>query len=150
MKSLLLIPCLALAACATADTAPAGATNPLFTDRHTADPAPLVVGDTLYLYVGHDMARGEEMFNIVEWRVYSTTDIARWTDHGPIMKPTDFKWASRDAWASQAIEKTAGSTSTPRWSTTRPARARRSGWRFPTARLDPSSMRVVRPWSATT
>ena len=26
--------------------------NPLVRDRHTADPAPLVVGDTLYLYVG--------------------------------------------------------------------------------------------------
>ncbi|MDH7452043.1 glycoside hydrolase family 43 protein [Luteimonas composti] len=106
MKQLLLIPCLLLAACSTTAPAPgAAAANPLFTDRHTADPAPLVVGDTLYLYVGHDMARGDEMFNIVEWRVYSTTDMARWTDHGAVMKPTDFKWASRDAWASQAIEK---------------------------------------------
>ena len=40
-----------------------------------------------------------------EWLVYSTTDMAHWTDHGPIMKATDFKWAKADAWASQAIEK---------------------------------------------
>lgn len=26
--------------------------NPLFRDLYTADPAPLVVGDTLYIYVG--------------------------------------------------------------------------------------------------
>src|SRR5690606_9286467 len=73
MKRLLPMACL-LAACATAMPVARAATKPLFADRHTADPAPLVVGDTLYLYVGHDMARGEEMFNIVEWRVYSTTD----------------------------------------------------------------------------
>jgi hypothetical protein len=28
-----------------------------------------------------------------------------WTAHGPIMRVTDFKWAKRDAWASQAIRK---------------------------------------------
>ncbi|MCL6251516.1 glycoside hydrolase family 43 protein [Altererythrobacter sp. KTW20L] len=79
--------------------------NPLVRDRHTADPAPLVVGDTLYLYVGHDEARGEEMFNITEWLAYSTKDMVTWTDHGPIMRPTDFAWAQKDAWASQVHEK---------------------------------------------
>lgn len=79
--------------------------NPLFRDRFTADPAPLVIGDRLYLYVGHDEAQRDEMFNMREWRVYSTTDMADWTDHGPIMKATDFRWAKADAWASQAIEK---------------------------------------------
>ncbi|HTG38128.1 glycoside hydrolase family 43 protein [Sphingomonas sp.] len=79
--------------------------NPLFRERFTADPAPLVVGDTLYLYVGHDEARGKEMFTMREWLVYSTKDMRHWTDHGPIMKPTDFKWAIKDAWASQVIER---------------------------------------------
>ena len=96
---------LALAATASAADAPAAGSNPLFRDRFTADPAPLVVGDRLYLYVGHDEARGEEMFNMREWRVYSTTDMKQWTDHGPIMRATDFKWAKADAWASQVIEK---------------------------------------------
>ncbi|MFB0612927.1 family 43 glycosylhydrolase [Aurantiacibacter poecillastricola] len=79
--------------------------NPLIRDRHTADPAPLVVGDTLYLYVGHDEARGDQMFNITEWLAYSTRDMENWTYHGPIMRPTDFSWVSRDAWASQVHEK---------------------------------------------
>ena len=88
----------------TAAPAPAGA-NPLFRDKFTADPAPLVVGDRLYLYVGHDEAQRDEMFNMKEWLVYSTSDMRRWTAHGPILKVADFKWAKKDAWASQAIEK---------------------------------------------
>lgn len=79
--------------------------NPIIRDRFTADPAPLVVGNTLYLYVGHDEAQRDEMFNMKEWLVYSTTDMRHWTPHGPIMNVKDFKWAKKDAWASQAIYK---------------------------------------------
>ncbi|KRG70687.1 glycoside hydrolase [Pseudoxanthomonas dokdonensis] len=79
--------------------------NPLFHDRFTADPAPLVVGDRLYLYVGHDEAQRDEMFNMREWLVYSTADMTTWQYHGPIMRVSDFKWAKADAWAAQAIEK---------------------------------------------
>lgn len=78
--------------------------NPLFTDVFTADPAPLVVRDTLYLYVGHDEAREHELFTMKDWLVFSTKDMKHWTPHGPIMKATDFKWATGDAWASQVAE----------------------------------------------
>lgn len=97
-----------LSACAVTQVADVTFTNqgnPLIRDRHTADPAPLVVGDTLYLYVGHDEARGDQLFNITEWLAYSTRDMKRWTYHGAIMRPTDFRWASHDAWASQVHEK---------------------------------------------
>lgn len=83
----------------------APASNPLFRDKFTADPAPLVVGNRLYLYVGHDEAQGEELFTMREWLVYSTADMKTWIDHGPIMKVADFKWAKKDAWASQVIRK---------------------------------------------
>ncbi|AQA00004.1 glycoside hydrolase [Sphingopyxis sp. QXT-31] len=79
--------------------------NPIVRDKFTADPAPLVVGDTLYLYVGHDQAQGDEMFNMREWLVYSTKDMKHWKAHAPIMRVADFKWAKQDAWASQAIRK---------------------------------------------
>ena len=79
--------------------------NPIITDRFTADPAALVVGDTVYLYVGHDEAKEGEMFNIKEWLCYSTKDMKNWTYHGPVLRPTDFEWAVRDAWASQVVEK---------------------------------------------
>lgn len=83
----------------------AAGSNPIITDKFTADPAPLVVGNRLYLYVGHDEARGDEMFTMREWLAYSTTDMKRWTAHGPIMNVKDFKWAKSDAWASQMIRK---------------------------------------------
>ncbi|MEX0720464.1 MAG: family 43 glycosylhydrolase [Balneolaceae bacterium] len=79
--------------------------NPIIQDIFTADPAALVYQDTVYLYVGHDEATGDEMFNINEWMVYSSTDMKNWTSHGAIMKPTDFEWSAGNAWASQVIEK---------------------------------------------
>ncbi|WP_239805732.1 family 43 glycosylhydrolase [Croceicoccus hydrothermalis] len=77
--------------------------NPLFRNRFTADPAPLTVGDRLYLYAGHD--EGDEGFRIDEWVAYSTTDMKHWTDHGAFMKPTDFAWAEGEAWAAEMVEK---------------------------------------------
>lgn len=94
-----------LAGCAAVEASPAAGSNPIITDKFTADPAPLVHDGRLYLYVGHDEAGEGEMFNITEWLVYSTEDMADWTDHGPVMKPADFAWASRDAWASEVIER---------------------------------------------
>ncbi len=79
--------------------------NPIFRNIFTADPAPLVYNDTLFVFAGHDEAGEGQMFNITEWVVYSTTDMKEWTYHGPIMEPTDFEWAVSDAWASQVIEK---------------------------------------------
>ncbi|WP_031555612.1 glycoside hydrolase family 43 protein [Parvularcula oceani] len=79
--------------------------NPIITDRFTADPAPLVHDGRVYLYVGHDEAGPDQMFNITEWLVYSSDDMRNWEEHGPVMKPTDFHWAIRDAWASEVEEK---------------------------------------------
>lgn len=80
--------------------------NPLFTDAFTADPAATVVGDRVYLYVGHDMASAGGWFNMPEWLCYSTTDMKNWTAHGPVLAAKDFvnanSWA---AWAAQVVEK---------------------------------------------
>src|SRR5690606_37465341 len=102
MRLLVLRPLLG-AALGVAAGEPAPGSNPLFRDRFTADPAPLVVGDRLYLYVGHDQARGEARSSMAEWVVCSTSDLKQWTAHGPVMKFSDFKWAKAAAWASQAI-----------------------------------------------
>ena len=77
--------------------------NPLVKDCYTADPAPMVASDgRLYVYCGHDECfedkpgyEGMYGFNITEWLCYSTEDMVTWTDHGVIMKPTDFSWASQ-------------------------------------------------------
>lgn len=86
-------------------TEPAPGANPILRDTFTADPAPLVVGNTVYLYVGHDQAKEGELFNMTDWLCYSSQDMKHWKAHGSIMKPTDFKWAVRDAWASQVVRK---------------------------------------------
>lgn len=79
--------------------------NPVATDRFTADPAALVHKGAVYLYAGHDEAKDGEMFGLHEWLCYSSKDMKNWTCHGPVLKPTDFKWASGDAWAAQVVEK---------------------------------------------
>ncbi|CAL4869542.1 Arabinoxylan arabinofuranohydrolase (plasmid) [Asticcacaulis sp. MM231] len=81
--------------------APVPGNNPIITNAFTADPAPLVHNGRVYLYVGHDEAHGQQLFNMTEWLAYSSEDMKTWTSHGAIMKPTDFKWAVGDAWASQ-------------------------------------------------
>lgn len=97
--------CSAVSPVSASTSTPRPGSNPLIRHKFTADPAPLVVGDRLYLYTGHDEARAGEMFNMREWLVFSTTDMRHWTDHGAIMRASDFKWAKGDAWASQVIRK---------------------------------------------
>ncbi|UTF60659.1 glycoside hydrolase family 43 protein [Gilvimarinus sp. DA14] len=81
------------------------ADNPAITDTFTADPAPLVVGDTVYVYVGHDQAEPDDFYTMHEWLVYSSTDMVNWKSHGSPFKPTDYEWSSGSAWASHTIEK---------------------------------------------
>lgn len=80
--------------------------NPIFTDAFTADPAALVVGDTVYVYVGHDTAGPGGWFNMPEWLCYSTKDMKTWTAHGPVLAAKDFQGANAGAaWAGQVVEK---------------------------------------------
>ena len=79
--------------------------NPVVMDKFTSDPAPMVHNGRLYLYVGHDEAEEGQDFNITEWLCYSTKDMKTWTDHGSVLKPTDFSWGVGEAWASQVVEK---------------------------------------------
>jgi hypothetical protein len=80
--------------------------NPLFTDAFTADPAALVVGDEVYVYVGHDTASPGGWFNMPEWLCYSSKDMKHWTAHGPVLAAKDFQGANAGAaWAAQVAEK---------------------------------------------
>jgi arabinoxylan arabinofuranohydrolase len=84
--------------------APARADNPIVQTIYTADPAPLVHNGRLYVYTGHD-EDGSTYFTMRDWRVYSTTDMANWTDHGSPMSLATFSWASADAWAGHVTER---------------------------------------------
>ena len=77
------------------------------------DPSALVVGDTLYLYVGHDSAVfPNEAYDIPEYLCYSTKDLKEWTYHGSVLSMTDVSWADKkSAWAGQVArhyDETAG------------------------------------------
>jgi hypothetical protein len=89
---------------------------PLFQTKYTADPSPLVVGDTLFLYTSHDASpedipdeneRSSAGFFMYDWLLWSTTDMVNWTEHGAVASLKDFKWRSREngAWAIQTIER---------------------------------------------
>ncbi|WP_308799624.1 glycoside hydrolase family 43 protein [Streptomyces sp. UH6] len=80
----------------------AHADNPLVQTVYTADPAPLVHNGRVYLYTGHD-EDGSTWFTMKEWRVYSSSDMTNWTDHGSPMSLATFSWASADAWAGQVV-----------------------------------------------
>jgi hypothetical protein len=80
--------------------------NPLFTDAFTADPAVTVLGNTVYAYVGQDVATVGGWFNMPNWLCYSTTDMKNWTAHGSVLAAKDFVNAdSWSAWAGQVVEK---------------------------------------------
>lgn len=83
---------------------PAQADNPIVQHLYTADPAPLVHDGRVYLYTGHD-EDGSTYFTMRDWRVFSSTDMVNWTDHGSPMSLATFSWADADAWAGQVVER---------------------------------------------
>lgn len=93
-----------LSAVAVASAACAYAENPIVQTCYTTDPAPMVSGDRLYVYTGHDEDNAD-FFWMQEWRVYSTEDMVNWTDHGSPLAIEDFSWADDRAWAPQCVER---------------------------------------------
>jgi arabinoxylan arabinofuranohydrolase len=78
------------------------AQNPVVQTVYTADPAPLVYKDTVFLYTGHDEDKST-WFTMKDWRAYSTTDMVNWTDRGTPLSLAAFSWSNKDAWAGQCI-----------------------------------------------
>lgn len=85
---------------------PSLAENPIIQTSFTADPAPMVYDGVVYLYTSHDEddANG---FKMLDWRLYSSTDMVNWTDKGIVASLKTFPWAvqDNDAWAPQVIER---------------------------------------------
>ncbi len=74
--------------------------NPIIRDKHTADPAVLVEGDTLWLFAGHDAEGNQTGYVMKDWLLYSTTDMKHWTEHPSPLRIEEFKWAeSKQAYA---------------------------------------------------
>jgi beta-xylosidase len=89
----------------TTSSDPHKAGNPVITHKYTADPAALVYNDTVYLYAGHDQCPpNRNHYEMHEWLVFSSTDMANWTEHEPF-PVSAFEWAIDDAWAAHTIER---------------------------------------------
>ena len=86
------------------------AQNPIIQTKFTADPAPMVYNDTVFLYTSHDendAGPGMGRFLMKDWLLYTSADMVNWTDHGVVASLKDFAWGKQDngAWAPQCIER---------------------------------------------
>ena len=78
----------------------------IFKDMYTADPAPMVHDDTLYLYTTHDEdVIVNNFYTMKNWYVFSTKDMVNWEKHGQILSLDDIPWAVDRAWAPQCVER---------------------------------------------
>jgi arabinoxylan arabinofuranohydrolase len=58
------------------------ADNPIIQSIYTADPAPVVVGDRVYLLADHD-ENGSTTYNMKDWRLFSTAVSGSISQHRP-------------------------------------------------------------------
>lgn len=100
-----------LIAALPAAPAAAATENPIIGDGsvYSADPATLVVDDTLYVFAGRDEA-GPTVNDFImnEWQAFSTSDVdgGAWEHHPSLMRPENvFDWATPGrAYAGQVVE----------------------------------------------
>jgi hypothetical protein len=81
--------------------------NPIIQNVYTADPAPLVYNDTLFLFAGHDEdSATTKGFIMDDYLCFSTTDMVNWTHHGSVFSTASLGWAARhNANAAQVIHR---------------------------------------------
>ncbi len=85
-----------------AATFPANVPPPVITNKFTADPHAIVIGDTYYIYPTVD----KEQWQTTEFNVWSSKDLIHWKDEGVILDlagtatgKNDVSWAKIRAWA---------------------------------------------------
>jgi arabinoxylan arabinofuranohydrolase len=85
----------------------ASADNPIVQHVYTADPAPVVYGDEVYLCTSHDEdVTIDNFFTMDDWFVFSTKDMVNWTDHGSPLSWETFSWASANhSWAPHCVSR---------------------------------------------
>ncbi|MFO7934919.1 MAG: family 43 glycosylhydrolase [Bacteroidales bacterium] len=80
--------------------------NPVIREG-SADPSVRVFNSVVYIYPSHDFSRDNEFWIMKDWKVYSSTDLVNFKDHGVVLKGTDLSWASEPdhCWAPDCLEK---------------------------------------------
>jgi arabinoxylan arabinofuranohydrolase len=77
------------------------ADNPFVQTIYTADPAPFAYNGVVYAFLDHDEDGTYGWFQMKDWRLFTTTDMVNWTDHGVTASLKTFAWGRVDAWAGQ-------------------------------------------------
>ncbi len=64
---------------------------------YTADPAVMVVDDTVFLYTTHDeqVVEGND-YRMYDYRLWTSTDMVNWENKGAVLRYSDFEWARGD------------------------------------------------------
>ncbi|MGZ3924137.1 MAG: family 43 glycosylhydrolase [Flavisolibacter sp.] len=89
------------------------AQNPIVRTQFSADPSARVFGDKVYLFPSHDILATEGKgrvgwFCMEDYHVFSSSNLADWTDHGVIVQQNKVPWVrpnSYSMWAPDCIER---------------------------------------------
>ena len=89
------------------------AQNPIIRDQFSADPTARVFNGKVYLYPSHDIPAPEnyarkDWFCMEDYHVFSSSDLADWTDLGVIVSQDNVPWVNANSysmWAPDCIEK---------------------------------------------
>ncbi len=80
------------------------ADNPIVQTWYTADPAPMVYKDTIFLYTSHDEdVTRNNFYTMDDYKLFWSVDMVNWTERGTVLAGRDFSWFTDNAWAPQAI-----------------------------------------------
>jgi arabinoxylan arabinofuranohydrolase len=81
----------------------AHAANPIITSTYTADPSPHQWSDgKYYMYCSHDQDADVD-WNMVDYHIFSSTDLVNWVDNGIAFKNTDSPFGTGALWAPDCI-----------------------------------------------
>ncbi|MGC4861038.1 AbfB domain-containing protein [Micromonospora sp. DT41] len=83
---------------------PAQAANPIV-PRFAGDPSMLVANNRVYIYATDDQGNSGTYWDSNAWRVYSSSNLVDWTDHGAPFSVSGFSWATQYAWAPSAVQR---------------------------------------------
>lgn len=104
MKKLLVVVLVALVISSTMFFSESQAINPFVQNRYAADPSARVFTDPqdnktkLYVYACHDK-NNPDWFDMEDYYVYSTEDLATWKEHGPVLSLDEVLWAKKWMWS---------------------------------------------------
>jgi arabinoxylan arabinofuranohydrolase len=92
-----------LAAAVSGLVAESSANYVIFSQRFSADPAPIVHDGRVYLYTSHDKDHPHG-YDMQDWNCLSSSDMVNWRDEGIAFSLQNTTWAQNmHAWAQQVV-----------------------------------------------